>query len=81
MIITHQALTSKTGLLQEKQKYPYYDYSPPPTMENQRYRLLCYDIPIHTDKTMTANKPDILLHDLQEKSAFLIDVIHPADHK
>lgn len=77
--IVHQALALKLGLISDKQTCPYYEYKARPTMENQHYKLY-YDIPIHTDKCIAANRPDIILHNMREKHAIFIDVTHPADH-
>ncbi|XP_075233871.1 uncharacterized protein LOC142331716 [Lycorma delicatula] len=57
---------------------PYYEYKGKPTLENEHYRLY-YDLPIHTDKFVAANRPDMVLH-IREKTALLIDVSHPSDH-
>jgi hypothetical protein len=38
-----------------------------------------WDVPFVTDRTIVANRPDILLHDKKEKACLLIDVAIPDD--
>lgn len=77
--IIHQELALHYGIIPVKDAVPYYEYKPQPVLENQNCRLY-YDVPIHTDKTITANRPDIVIHNLMEKTAVFIDVTHPNDH-
>ena len=79
--IIHQAIATSYGLLTEETTgiSPYYEYQARPTIENRDFKLY-YDLSIHTDKTIPANRPDILLHNIKERRAFIIDITHPADH-
>lgn len=77
--IIHQELALLYGLIHPDEVVPYYEYKPRPVAENQTCRLY-YDVPIHTDKTITANRPDIVVHNLKEKTALFIDITHPSDH-
>jgi hypothetical protein len=38
-----------------------------------------WDIPVITDRTVPANRPDRVLHDKTEKTCLLIDITLPAD--
>ena len=38
-----------------------------------------WDMQVHTDKTIKANKPDIIIKDKQEKTCMLIDMAIPSD--
>lgn len=77
--ILHQALAVKYNLLSEDDMVPYYDYKARPVLENDTYKLY-YDLSIHTDKTITANKPDLVLHNIKDKTAIFVDITHPNDH-
>ncbi len=58
---------------------PYYEYEPKSVLENNQAKLY-WDRLIMTDKTVNANRPDIVLILQTEKIAFFIDITHPADH-
>lgn len=75
--IVHQAIALKYQLITTEQ--PYYKYNPPPVLEGNSIRLY-FDHSILTDKKIPANRPDIVIHDLQKKMAWFIDIAHPADH-
>ena len=40
---------------------------------------ILWDMQVHTDKTIKANKPDIIIKDKQEKTCMLIDMAIPSD--
>jgi len=40
-----------------------------------------WDIPVITDRTVPANRPDAVLHDKTEKTCLLIDIALPDDSK
>ncbi|XP_072152555.1 uncharacterized protein [Bemisia tabaci] len=58
---------------------PYYKYCPATVLENQRFRLY-WDNPILTDKTIMANRPDIVLVDKRDRTAYIIDISIPNYH-
>ncbi|CAG9781775.1 unnamed protein product [Diatraea saccharalis] len=74
--ILHLELAFKYGLIGEK--VPYYKYVPEPVLENDRARLY-WDRSVITDRTVPANKPDIVLMDRAESRVFLVDVTVPFD--
>lgn len=74
--IIHQQLGKISGLLVNQE--PYYKYIPYPVLENTDYRLY-WDTTIITDKTVAANRPDIVLINKKSKIAYLIDIAHPLD--
>ncbi|CAH2074940.1 unnamed protein product, partial [Iphiclides podalirius] len=74
--IIHQELALKYGLVERK--LPYYKYSPEAVLENDRARLY-WDRPIITDRTIVANKPDIVVMDRAQSRVFLVDITIPYD--
>ncbi|KAA5654928.1 hypothetical protein F3G58_31985 [Pseudomonas aeruginosa] len=74
--ILHQELALKYGLIE--QRLPYYKYQPDAVLENDRAKLY-WDRPIITDRTILANKPDIVLMDRTESRVFLVDITIPYD--
>ena len=48
--------------------------------EGQRHTIL-WDMPIHTDRTIAANRPDIVLTNKKDKTCLLIDMTIPLDTK
>lgn len=74
--ILHQELALKYGLI--VQRLPYYKYVPEAVLENDRAKLY-WDRSIITDRTILANKPDIVLMDRAESRVFLVDITIPYD--
>ena len=56
----------------------WYDHQPETVTENEKVTIL-WDMQVHTDKTIKANKPDIIIKDKQEKTCLLIDMAIPSD--
>ena len=75
--IIHQNLAVQYNLA--KEKLPYYKYEPPPVLENSRSKLY-WDRSMITDRTIRANKPDIVLFDKVGKKIILFDVAVPLNH-
>ena len=40
---------------------------------------ILYDMPIHTDRKISANRPDILIKNIRDKKCALINVAIPSD--
>ena len=57
----------------------WYEHKPQPVVEGDNVTLL-WDSPIRTDRTIQANRPDIIVKDLKEKTCLLIDMSIPTDH-
>lgn len=74
--IIHYEIAKQYGLA--KGNTPYYKYSPESVLENERVRLY-WDRTIHTDKTITCNRPDITLIKKNTKETYLIDIAIPND--
>ena len=74
--IIHQQLALRYDLAESE--VPYYKYAPAPVLENSR-ALLYWDRSIITDRTIVANKPDIVLVDRSQRRAVLVDVTIPHD--
>ena len=51
----------------------WYEHQPETVTENEKVTIL-WDMQVHTDKTIKANKPDIIIKDKQEKTCMLIDM-------
>ncbi|KAJ8024707.1 hypothetical protein HOLleu_34687 [Holothuria leucospilota] len=56
----------------------WYDHQPLTVSENQDATIL-WDMPVHTDREIKANRPDIVVKDFKEKKCLLIDVAVPSD--
>ncbi|CAB0030643.1 unnamed protein product, partial [Trichogramma brassicae] len=74
--IIHQQLALKYGLVESE--VPYYKYTPAPVLENGRATLY-WDRSVITDRTIVANKPDIVLTDRLTRQAILVDITIPHD--
>lgn len=75
--IIHQHLAFRYKLI--AQKTAYYKYTPQTVLESTDFKLY-WDRTIITDKTIHFNRPDITLHDKQNKTVFLIDIAIPNTH-
>ncbi|CAH0381311.1 unnamed protein product [Bemisia tabaci] len=75
--IIHLALANDRQLCDTAE--PYYKYCPATVLENQRFRLY-WDNPILTDKTIMANRPDVILIDKQARVVQLLDFSIPNGH-
>ena len=56
----------------------WYEHHPEPVTETENTTIL-WDFPIHTDRTIKANRPDIIIKDRKKKECLLIDVAIPSD--
>ncbi len=56
----------------------WYNHEPQTVTESDDVTIL-WDMPIHTDREIKANRPDIVIKDKKEKSCMLIDVAIPSD--
>ncbi|CAH2093698.1 unnamed protein product [Euphydryas editha] len=65
-------------LFGETEEVPYYQYTPAPVLERDGVRLY-WDLPIATDRTILANKPDIVVMDRAQSRVFLVDITIPHD--
>ncbi|VEN46438.1 unnamed protein product [Callosobruchus maculatus] len=57
---------------------PYYNYTPTSVLENNEYKLY-WGVEIHTDKTIPANRPDIVFQSKADKVTYLTDIAIPKD--
>ena len=55
-----------------------YTYMPKPVYEKGDVTVLCNQA-VHTDREVTANRPEIIITNKKEKTCTLIDVAIPAD--
>ncbi|XP_063619204.1 uncharacterized protein LOC134792018 [Cydia splendana] len=74
--IIHQQLALLYGLVDRE--VPYYKYLPAPVLENG-HATLYWDRSIITDRTIVANKPDIVIIDRSQRRAVLVDITIPHD--
>ena len=56
----------------------WYEHEPKTVTENDSVTIL-WDMPIHTDRTIAANRPDIVLKNKKDKTCLLIDMTTPLD--
>ena len=56
----------------------WYEHKPMTVQENENVSIL-WDMPIHTDRQINANRPDIVIKDYQTKECYLIDISVPSD--
>lgn len=57
----------------------WYDHQPQKIVEGKDFTVM-YDVPVNTDRTIGANRPDIIIQDRIKKKCFLIDVAVPNDN-
>ena len=57
----------------------WWEHKPPPVVEGNSVTIL-WDFSIHTDRTINANRPDIVLKNHSEKTCLLIDMAIPSDN-
>ena len=74
--IIHQQLALKYQLVDSE--VPYYKYVPDPVLENDHVTLY-WDRSIITDRTIVANKPDIVVIDRLARRAMIVDITIPHD--
>nr|CAI5864716.1 unnamed protein product [Callosobruchus analis] len=75
--VVHQGLAITNKLTENRD--PYYNYTPTSVLENNQYKLY-WDVEIHTDKTIPANRPDIVFQSKADKITYLIDIAIPNDN-
>nr|CAI5861928.1 unnamed protein product [Callosobruchus analis] len=75
--VVHQGLALTNKLTENRD--PYYNYTPTSVLENNQYKLY-WDVEIHTDKTIPANRPDIVFQSKADKITYLIDIAIPNDN-
>ena len=56
----------------------WYEHQPETVMENEKVTIPWY-MQVHTNKTIKANKPDIIIKDRQGKTCMLTDMAIPSD--
>ena len=56
----------------------WYDHETETVTENEDVTIL-WDMPIHTDRKITANRPNIVIKDHKTKTCKLIDMAVPSD--
>jgi hypothetical protein len=71
----HWKLCNYYGLTTSK---TWYDHKTAPVVENEKVTIL-WDFTIHTDKTIMANRPDIIVRDKTKKTCLMLDVSIPSD--
>ncbi|XP_022195807.2 uncharacterized protein LOC111053266 [Nilaparvata lugens] len=74
--IVHLKLQQEFDFFEEMP--PYYSYSPPAFIERNQIKIY-WDVQMITDRQVIHNKPDILMLNMNQKEALIIDVAIPAD--
>ena len=59
-------------------KERWYEHEPKTVNENESVTIL-WDMPIHTDRTIAANRPDIVLKNKENKTCLVTDITIPLD--
>ena len=59
-------------------KNHWYEHEVAPVMENNKVKIL-WDFSMQTDKTIKANRPDLVIEEKEKKTLLLLDVSIPAD--
>jgi len=54
----------------------WYEHEPRTVTEKKNITIL-WDMPIHTDRTIAANRPNIVLQNKKDKTCLLIDMTVP----
>lgn len=62
-----------------KVKEKWYQHIPDPVIDTPEITII-WDTQVQTDRTIKANKPDIILKDKVKKECLIIDVAIPSDH-
>ena len=57
----------------------WYEHHPEPVTEGKDVSIL-WDFPVHTDRTIQANRPDIIVKDKKDNICLLIDMSVPSDN-
>lgn len=71
----HWILSKENNLEHTEQ---WWKHKPQPSAENEQIKLL-YDFNIFTDKEIQARRPDVVVHDKQNRRVTIIDVACPID--
>ena len=57
----------------------WYQHAPETVMHNKDNNIIMWDMPVNTDRTITANRPDIIVKDSVNSTCKLIDMTVPSD--
>jgi hypothetical protein len=72
--VVHQALAKRYGFTEKK--LPYYKCKPEQELSNDKAKLL-RDIPIITNRSVKANRLDLILFDKKAETAIIFDIPIP----
>jgi hypothetical protein len=74
--VVTQAFAKRYGLIETELKY--FKCKPEQVLSNERAKLL-WDTPIITDRSVEANRPDLVLFDKKEETDIIVDIAIPLD--
>ena len=55
-------------------------HNPAPVLENNTHKLL-WDFSIHTDRLISARRPDLIIINKKKRTCKIVDFAVPADHR
>ena len=55
-------------------------HNPAPVLENNTHKLL-WDFDIHTDRLISARRPDLIIINKKKRTCKIVDFAVPADHR
>ena len=71
----HRKICKEFGIEVKEQ---WYEYEPKTLIKNDSVSIL-WDMPIHTDRNIAANRLDIVLKNIKDKTCLLIEMTIPLD--
>ena len=71
----HRKICKEFGIEVKEQ---WYEYEPKTLIKNDSVSIL-WDMPIHTDRNIAANRPDIVLKNKKDKTCLLIHLTIPLE--
>ena len=65
--------------LRKASREEFFDASEPVTGNENETGSILWDLPVHTDKEIKSNRPDLIIKDQELRKCLLIDMAIPAE--